>query len=619
MRTIAPMAVFLLLVINGSVLAQNNEDIDEIITSTRVPLSAEKVGSSISIITEEDLEIKQIRFLSDELRNTPGISVDQYGPRGTVSSVRLRGQGGEGVLVLIDGMETSDTSTLQTTFDFSQLTANGIRRVEVLRGSQSVLYGGDAVGGVVNITTHTGAGDMRGELYAEAGSYQTRTIGGGVRGGLANDALGYSVDVQYLDSEGFSAADDDLPGNSESEEYDNLSINGKFQYRVTEALTVGVALRSASGTTHSDAFGGPFGDDPAIGDDYDQTAGRLYAEFGRSSDFITGELGVSRISNEREGFGSAFSADYDGERDKVDFQTNFNFNADNIVVIGAELEEESLVSTDLPQGEEVGIDGYFAMYQFSATDDLHLSVGTRVDDHEEFGSFDTYRGTVAYELSDTTKLRSSVSTGFRAPSLFELYGVCCGETLGNTDLEPEESKSWDIGIEQWLANDKVFLELAYFSIKTDNEIAFCCFGNGADGNYHNFGGTTKSTGVEVVSEIILSAAMHLGLSYTYNHTEDDNGSRLPQRPVNTLSVDYNYAFSDALGLNINALHYEGMLATGGTELDEPWVVTLAANWHLSDNLLANFRIENLLDDQYQTQPGYGTSDRAVYGGVKLKF
>ncbi len=253
----------------GSSIVPLGNDVEEIIVqSTRIPTQLGRVGAAISVIDQAIIEQTQSRFVLDVLTLTPGLSISQFGARGTDSSVRLRGQGGEATFVLIDGVEVSDTSRSQTSFDFSQLTTDNIARIEILRGSQSVLYGGDAVGGVISIESKTGGGPMTGSFLAEYGSFQTFLGSANVRGGVAEDRFRYALNVQYLDTDGFSAADQALEGNEEGEDYNNLSSNGRLEFDINENIELRGVYRVAEGTLNFDAFGGAFGDDPDRCDDF---------------------------------------------------------------------------------------------------------------------------------------------------------------------------------------------------------------------------------------------------------------------------------------------------------------------------------------------------------------
>jgi len=595
-----------------------------VVTSTRIPTEIERTGSSITVVTEEEIEQRQDREVLDVLKATPGVSVSQTGAKGTSSTVRVRGLPGQYSVVLIDGVEVSDPSRSQTSFDFSQLQTLGVERIEIMRGSQSVLYGGEAVAGAINIVTKKGEGDIGGSVFGEFGSYNTYTGGANVQGGFAEDRGGFNISAQYLDTSGFSAADENLPGNDEGEDYDNLSSVGRFDFAFNEQLGLKANYRYAKGTLNFDAAGRANGDDPDRGDDFLQYSGRTAVTYKTPGGMFAGEAGVAYAYNERDGFDNgAQSYYYEGDRITFDAQGTITFDPDNIVLLGMERDDESYKTDADPNGQDVWTNSYFAMYQFSPVENLFLSAGARIDDHETFGVYDTYRGTAAYRFDETgTTVRASASTGFRAPSLFELFGICCGDpNLGNPGLEPEESESWDVGIEQILLGGDLIADIAYFNIDVDNAIIF----SGAMGtpapNYFNSPGQSRSRGVETSLDWMATDALNVNVAYTWNVVQNAAGSRYDNAPRHVVNVNANYAFlDDKANVNLNLLHRIDTRDSGNTyQLDDPFVLTFAGKYSVLENLDLTARVENLLDDQYQVERGYGTSDRAFYAGFTYRF
>lgn len=595
-----------------------------VVTSTRIPTEIERTGSSITVITEEEIENRQNREVLQVLETSPGLSVSQFGAKGTSSTVRMRGLPGQYTAVLIDGVDVSDPSGRQSVFDFSQLQAVGIERIEIMRGSQSVLYGGEAVAGTINIATKRGEGLIGGSVFGEFGSYNTYIGGGNLQGGFDGDRGGFNISAQYLDTSGFSAADENLPGNDEGEEYDNLSSVGRFDYALSEALGIKANYRYAKGTANFDAAGGPNGDDPDRGDDFLQYSGRGAVTFAPQESIFSGEAGVAYSYSGRDGFDDgAQSYYYDGQRVTFDAQGTLTFDPDNILLFGVERDEEGYETDGDPDGQDVWTNSYFAMYQFSPVQNLFLSAGARIDDHETFGVYDTYRGTAAYRFDETgTTVRASASTGFRAPNLFELFGICCGDpNLGNPALDPEESESWDVGIEQILFGGDLIADIAYFNIDVDNAIIYGGAFGTPDPNYFNVPDTSRSRGVETSLDWMAARNLNITAAYTWNVVQNAAGTRYDNAPRHIVNVNANYAFlSDRANANLNVLHRIDTRDSRNTvQLDDPFVVTLAGKYSLLENLDLTARVENLLDDQYQTEYGYGTSDRAFYAGFTYRF
>ncbi len=600
-----------------------------VVTATRTPTDLAKVGSSISVITQKDIQNQQTVFVTDILQTTPGVFVSQAGARGGDSSVQLRGAPTEGTFVLIDGVEVSDPSRTQTAFDFSQLMAEGIDRIEILRGSQSVLYGGDAVGGVVNILTKRGAGDFDGLVYGEGGSYGTYLFGGSARGGLDNDRFGYNVNVQYLGSDGFSAADSNLPGNTETDRYHNISTSGRFDFAVSDDVDLKAVYRYAGGLKNYDACGGPFCDESDIGDYFHQYSGRVSSEFRLFDGLFDGEVGAAFAHDARNNFDNGGSDYFDiGEREQFDFKGALNFSPDDILVFGAETKRDfSHTDTD-PHTESNRNTGTYAMYQAGFFDALYVTLGVRLDDNERFGTFTTYRGTLAYNIDSTgTKFKASYATGFRAPSLFELFGVCCGDPmLGNPALKPQTSNSWDIGVEQQVIDDTLKLGVTYFRLDANNLIQFSgAFGTPAP-NYFNVPGTSTSDGIEAFLDWRPLPQLAFNAAYTYNNVEDATGARLTERPRHVFNLNANYVFlDDRANANFNLRYVSDTLdsdfsafPTATVNLGSYAVVNFGLAYRLFDRSELYGRVENLFDQKYETEFGYGTAGQSFYFGIRQK-
>lgn len=602
-----------------------------VVTANRVPTEQTRVASSISVITDVEMEQQQTRFVMDILQTTPGLSISQFGARGTDSNVFIRGQGAENILVLMDGVEVSDPSRSQTAFDFSQLLAGNIARVEVLRGSQSVLYGGEAVGGVINVISKRGEGPTHGSIFAEYGSYDTYLVSGQASGGAFDDRFGYSVNLQYLDTDGFSAADKNLPGNTEGEKYHNFSSNGRFDLKLADFLDASAVYRYAGGHLNYDACGGAYCDDSDVGDDFKQYSGRLATAFHALDGKLNGELGVAYSRNERHGVDDgAPSYYYIGQRTKFDFQGSYNFTDDHFVVFGAETKKDEYAADTDPVGASVRNSGYYALYQGTFLDALTVSLGGRIDDNQRFGGHGTWRVTAAYNIADSdTKLKGSYATGFRAPSLFELFGRCCGDpNLGNPDLKPEKSKSWDAGVEQRFLGGAIKAEVVYFNLRTSNEIVYVGANFGSpDPDYYNVAGTTKSEGVETSLFWQATDNLTVDLAYTYNMVRTDAGVRLQNRPKNVFNANVNYAFLDGrANVNFNIRHTSGSLDSDFStwpativSLGSPVVANLALRYKLTDKVELSARVENLTDEKYETEFGYGTAGLSFYGGARFNF
>lgn len=593
-------------------------DEEIIVTATRTPTPLPQVGSAVSVITPLEIERQKPQFLVDLLPQLPGVTFTQFGPPGTASDIRIRGADTFGTLVLIDGVEVSDPSLIQTSFQFSHLLTGEVESVEVLRGSQSTLYGADAIGGVIDITTKAGGGRLSQSARVEGGSFGTLMGSYGISGG--EGPVGFAAEIQGYRTDGFSAADEN-DGNTEKDGYKNLSFTGKLTAKVSDALSLSANLRYAD--TEAEFDGGfPLGDADNK-DDQTQLSARSAAELKLMDGRWTNFAAVTYARTTRDGISAGVpSSDFTGDRLKFEYRGVLEVLPDQTVLFGAETENEESTSLEQPDGVDARTSGYYVQYQLGLFNRLYLTAGARIDDHETFGTHDTYRIAASFLIHETdTRLRASYGTGFRAPSLFELYGECCGlgVPLGNPDVEPETTKSLDFGVEQNFLDDAVHLELTYFRLETDNKIVFDFANFGVGPAYVNFAGESVSEGVEAVASWAVTDDLEFWGSYTYLDAKDPDELRLPLRPKNsfTLVADLD-VLNDRGHVNVN-LRRVSDVEQFGMPLDNYTLVGAVVSYDLTDEIELYGRVQNLLDKEYQTRPGYGTADLSGFVGLRASF
>jgi vitamin B12 transporter len=626
----------------GQVLAVEEEEEEEavemkavIVTATRVPTEEREVGSSVTVITEEEIKAKGYTTAKDVLKGTVGLDVVSTGGPGAQTSVFSRGANAYHTLVLIDGMEMGDPSQTQRQFDFANLTVDNIERIEIVRGPQSVLYGADAMGGVVNIITKGWKKEPT--LYggAEGGSYGTARQFVGL--GTANEWADFSFDFSHIRSEGFSAADSDLPGNTERDAWENYTVSSRLGITPTEWLDMGVNFRFHNGRTELDNQGGPYQDLEDYSLDKQEFFIRPHARVTLFNGLWEQVLAYGLTNHSKDyhypSLWGGGSGDYDGEKQEISWQHNLYLHKTNTLTLGFEYETEEMHTSDWGSDQDDSAYTYslFAQDQIKLFDISFTTLGIRWDNHEAFGDHITYRVTQAFVFDKIgTTIKGSVGTGFRAPSLYELYGppyldwstfppAPTLRPVGNHDLDPEESIGWDVGVEQALFNDLLTLGATYFHNEFDDLIEFV---NGQ--GYVNID-EAETYGVESFIEVRPFKDLSARVMYTYTHTDDDEGEPLLRRPLHKAGLNVCYRFLDERGtVNLDLLYV-------GERDDKDFTVTPARRLKLDDYVVVNLsgsfkvhkyvelfaRIENLFDQDYEEAFGYGTPGFSVYGGVKL--
>jgi len=438
-------AAAVLAVCTAPALAQNTPfQLDEIIFSAGLTaVEALRTGVTVEVLDEEDLETQGERPLAEILDQLPGVSITRNGPLGTQATIRVRGLNGYYTPVLINGIDMTDTSSTQTQFDLGSLTAAGVSRVEVLYGSQSAIYGSEAIAGVINITT-LAAPDENGTevtVAAEGGSYQTFSglIGIGTRFDRGSIALSYG----YVGTEGFSAADENQ-GNTEADGFESNTVTLQADYDLTDGLSIGASVFYQAASNEYDAGGGPGNDAGRYAED-ERIGTRVFATFETFG--IDNEIALSYSKTDRAAFNipSFFNSPFLGERFELSYQGTIDLRDDATLTVGADRTREEFFigpsAFSLPSSGEIDLTAIYADLNMSAGDALDLGAAIRYDEHSRFGSALTGRLALAWRPAVGTTLRASAATGFRAPSLNELFGPFGA----NPNLEPEESFSVDLG------------------------------------------------------------------------------------------------------------------------------------------------------------------------------
>ena len=603
-----------------------------VVSATRLETPLREVASSMTVIDEQEIEQRQARTATEVLRSVPALDVVQTGGPGGQTSVSIRGAESDHTLVLIDGVEMNDPSDLGRSFDFASLSTENIERIEILRGPQSTLYGSDAIGGVINIVTKKGEGKPSGFVSAEGGSFQTyrqRAQAGG-----ASELISYSLGFSRLDTEGISAADED-DGNEEKDGYENTTLSARLGITPTEHFQISSSMRYIDDKSDIDDSGGLGGDDPNHRTESERLFLRAQAQLSLFENVWEQEIGFSYTDHDRRTEDDPdasqptelLRSSFDGEIVQFDWQHDVMLHETNTLTIGVETEEDTVdyryYLEDPFFPDDTTIDdksmrttGVYAQDQIRLWDSWFTTVGVRVDDHEDFGTETTYRITSTYLVQETgTKIKGTLGTGFKAPTLYQLYSQ-----YGNRDLDPEESTGWDIGLEQSLFGDRITVGATYFYNDFEELIDF----DFASSRYFNTG-AAETQGVELSSTLRPMDSLTVKASYTYTDTEDTStGQDLLRRAKHKCNFNINYRFLDQGTINAG-LNYVGKrddtdFFTGDrVELDEYFLVNVAASYQVLDNVELFGRIDNLLDDDYQEISGYGTPELSAFAGVRLSL
>ena len=592
---------------SSNAAAQDAFDLGEItVFSNLTPTEVNRTGVSVEVLDQETLQSSSNASAAETLSRIPGVNVNSNGGPGKSTDLRIRGLSGRYVGVRINGIDVTDPSSVQTQYNWGGLSTSNISRIEVLKGSQSALYGSEAIGGVVNILTQQ-APDEIGTRYGfglEFGSYDTNRQDFYI--GTRTERGDLSFSVGRFDTDGFSAADEN-DGNTEDDEFEGIQAFLSAGYELTDTVRVGTDLIYFDEDTNIDAFGGPGGD--ADRPFYtDRRGARVYAEIdgGVIQHLVEGVYFETEREDPLTSFGSGI---FEGERRELRYRGVADLDR-TILSFGAEYsEEEALFDNGRADYDVFSVLGEA---QYAVNADLDISAALRVDDHSEFGTEPSGRLALAWRPQANTVVRASLGTGFRAPSLNELFGPF---NFGNPnpDLDPEKSRSAELGIEHRWSNG-ITAEATVFYTEIDDLIQYPVDG------YEQVDGTSKSQGLEFAMSAPITDRGLLFGNYTYTDTEDADGNQFLRVPEHNLLIGASALFTDRISGEITA-NFIGDRIDGfpAGPVDDYTLVNATLSYQYSDTSEFYVRLVNLTDEQYQTAAGYGTSDRAIFVGYRASF
>ncbi|MEM7729641.1 MAG: TonB-dependent receptor [Pseudomonadota bacterium] len=586
----------------------NLEDV-VIVEGSRLGQTETEIGSSVSIITAEDIEELGFDFALDAVAAAPGVTVNSNGAFGGSASVRIRGASSEQTLVLVDGVVVNDPTSPGGGFNFARLDTENIDRIEILKGPQSTLWGTDAVGGVVSIITKRPEAGFGGSAFVEYGSFDT--VRGGASVEYANDIADLRIAAVGTSSDGISKADENN-GNTEDDAYEALTLSAKGGVNLNSHARLSADVLWTDAESEFDSFSGRAQGRVADGDELSETE-ELSVNVSLTGDLFDGRLqnlllvGYSDIGRNNFTDGAP-SFDAEGDRTTLRYQGTLAIDDRNTLAFGAEREQSNA------NDDGTSINGVFALYELKPTDQWTLTGGLRLDDHERFGSEVTARAAVAYNPTETLTLRGSWGEGFKAPTIFQTTFFCCGATEPNADLLAETSESFDVGADWRSADGRAELGVTYFDQDTENQIDFSF----PIGGYQNIS-EVRSQGVELYGAYQLTRWLGVSANYAYIDARDGNDDPLTRLPEHsgdvTVSLDPDGPFSGAVLVRHNGEEPN----TDGTTLDSWTRVDLTGRYAVTDQLELFSRVENLFDTEYQQILGYGTPDLSGYLGLRLRY
>ena len=608
-----------------------------VIAPSKKAQSVSIVGTSVTVLNEAFFENTNEFFLGDVL-NSKSTSVNffQNGGQGQTSAIQLRGLPKRYSTVYIDGVKMSDPSSVSNDFDFNHILTSQISRVEILKGNQSSVYGSGAIGGTINITTKKGEPGLQKNVNYNIASHETHNLSLSLSG--ADENGNFYVGLERFQTEGMSA----MTHNDEKDRYRNNSLVANYGHQFSDKIEFQSNLRIAETYNQYDKEIDTATADHSEEVDAVQSSSNIGLVYKPNSQFTNkftiANTYIKRIYEDTPNSGNAQQDNYWGNRYSLMYSGNYNFNLDNSVVFGLEREDEQMnYNKDLTGDKfrDAYVTSSYFDFQSRITKNIYATFGSRFDEHSLAGNEDSHRVTAAYLFNDkSTKLKSSYGTGFRFPSLYEIFYV---DSKYDEQSRAENSKSFDIGIEKSFLNLGLSIDASYFNVKYHDTLEGWKQTGWATQNQP---GTVKSQGLELVSKWKKNDTLNFGLNYTYTSTydgaeQDDpdmNGNyvnaqmvRVPRNIIN-LVTNIKIPGYKNLDLTLNtkwsdeARDYGNGNRTWRDEtIDDYLVNDLSIKYNLLDTYNLFFEIENILDEKYETTRDYSQMDRSFNFGIRRVY
>lgn len=611
---------------------------DVVVTANRTTTPGLEIASSYSIISGEELRSSNKPFLLEYLRDVEGISISQQGGTGKLTAVFTRGANSNHTLIMVDGVKVNDPSSPNNTYDLSSLQTDNVDRVELVRGPQSTLYGSEAIAGVINITTRNGSGSNQIYVNAEGGSNKYYKGSAGISGSL--DKFYYSAGASRIQTDGISAANKKY-GNTELDGYENTAANAKLGYRFSDNFDLDLLYRYTKANNDLDQSS-KFGDDPNYTYDLNEhifksTLNASFYDNKWSQKIWAAVVDRKTIADDQPDQYRPMESSInkaDGKRVTFGWQNQLTFLKDHVITAGIETEEETASSSYYSESEwgpyesvfpeqSVRTTGIYVQDQLNLNNNFFASVGFRFDDHEKYGGKFTYRIAPAYFVGVTgTKIKASIGTGFKSPTLFYLYDPL----FGNPELNPETSVGWDAGIEQFLISNRLSIGVTYFNTKFEDMFNF-------DENFKTINvDRAETNGLEFFASLTNFHKFTVNLNYTYTIAEDlsdgvtEENKTLIRRPEHQASLNIKYSPVSNMDFAVAARFVgdreDNDFSTWPSAriiLPNYTLVDIFASYDLLDFLTIYGRVENLFDEDYEEVLYYGTLDRSGYLGLAFNF
>ncbi len=622
--------------LSNSITSHTQEVPIIVISAGKSSQSISTVGSDIKVIDSKILEKSEHKFLGDIINEEiTGVNYFQSGGHGTQAGIQLRGLPKRYSTVYIDGVKMSDPSNPDNSFYISNIMKDSVERVEILKGSQSSLYGSSAIGGTINIFTKKGKKGSNQEYSLTSGSKGTKNLSASFDNG--NDYQDFYIGFNSFSTDGISAMTNDTPNTtnikSDDDSYTNQSLVTNYGYKLSDNLDFRGRLRYNDSLLHYDnvKFGGTDLNNKTDDIELSYNLSLNYQNDNYTNSIIYNYTEIERRTKNQ----SDTRKNYYGYRDAINLIGEYNFDLDTKIVYGLDNEfDRAKFQKDWPTDYLTTDESIHSQYfdvQLRHSEKLYQTLGIRRDDHTTAGSYNTYRNTLAYNIDKFSKVRTSYGTGIRFPALYDyFYGTVVRD---KEQLKPEKSKSFDLGYETDIDKINTSFDISIYKITYEDALEGWKSHNWT---VKNSTAKIENKGIELSSLWKPLSNFNLGLNYSYTDTHDgadcDNpdGSSIDcamvRVPRHAITSAINYKSKNNLN-NKLIIKYSGETRDYGNTnngfkdviLDEYVTFNYLADYTLNNQYKLSFSAINLFDEKYEQAFQYSTMGRSFNIGIKTAY
>ncbi len=597
-----------------------------IVSASRVPVPAKHIGSSVYVLTAEEIEKRKTDYVHELLREIPSVAVSQTGAHGGNAQIRIRGAEANHTLVIIDGLEMGNPFSGDE-FQLQHLPSASFKSIEVLRGPQSSIHGSESIGGVINFTTAIPEQGTESSVSAELGTLRSRKVSAYI--GTANDDYFATISASHNETEGVSSR----THNEELDGYKNQFLHLKTGFQAGENIDLSATLIGIKSAGEYDSFDS----NDYLGKDKKILFGTTLT-INQEDDAVFHKFSLSKSQHDRKDFRAGSQTSFSrGEQAKFVYQSTLNYETERAIhstTFAAEQENKKVRSASLshPAGGTLKLRSYILEQRLNLDETKFLSASARYDDDRsnQFGSKSTYRLSGAWILDDRIRIHSSYGTGVKNPTVQDIFGWT-DSWLPNPAIEPEKGKGWDLGVETQLGDGSITVDATFFYNKIENLInIYACVENCDDNDFNtniyrsqNVPGESRIRGLELSARGELGAGYEVSAHWTHSDGIDANKRNLVRRPTRTASLNVNKnlsLFGRPANVNLNIQHTGLQFDWDYSRLPGFTIANLAASVEISPNSQITARIKNLFNKtDYAEVGGYGVAKRSFHVGIKHSF